>query len=162
TATGVAASRPCSSRVAAIAGAFSTAIISTTVPRSLATPSQTTSDSGCPGGRCPEITVNSWVTPRWVTGIPAMPGTAIGLLIPGITVTGTPAARQAMISSQPRPRAKVAMPLYPGNPFPGQRPIDDDPVDLLLLRRPTTRQLGHVDQLDVGTQVAEQLTRSQS
>ena len=64
-----------------------------------ATASQSTSESGWPGGRWPEITVNSWATPRWVTGMPATPGTAIGLVSPGITVTGTPASRQARTSS---------------------------------------------------------------
>ena len=99
TATGVADSRPAASRVSAIAGAFSTAIIRTTVPSMAATADQLVSESGWPGGMCPEMTVNSCVTPRWVTGMPAMPGTAIGLLIPGMTVTGTPASWQARISS---------------------------------------------------------------
>ena len=50
-ARGAAAARPAPS---AIGGAFSTAIISTRVPRSRATASQSTSESGWPGGRCPE------------------------------------------------------------------------------------------------------------
>ena len=57
---------------------------------------------GCATGPvryCPETTVNSWVTPRCVTGMPAMPGTATGEVRPGITVTGTPASRQAITSS---------------------------------------------------------------
>ena len=43
--------------------------------------------------------VRSWVTPRWVTGMPATAGTASGLLMPGMTVTGTPASWQAITSS---------------------------------------------------------------
>ena len=35
--------------------------------------------------------VNSWATPRWVTGMPALAGTATALVTPGTTVTGTPA-----------------------------------------------------------------------
>ena len=100
TATGVSAGRPPSTSAAAIAGAFWTAIISSSgARRATATAFQLTSDSGCPGGRCPEITVKSWATPRWVTGMPATAGTAIGLVSPGITVTGTPASRHASTSS---------------------------------------------------------------
>ena len=91
--------RPPVSRTSAIAGAFSTAIISTSVPVSPATASQSVRESGCPGGRCPETTVKSWATPRWVTGMLARPGTETGLVRPGITVTGTPASRQASTSS---------------------------------------------------------------
>ena len=79
--------------------------------RSWATADQLTCDSGCPGGRCPEITVNSWATPRCVTGIPATAGTATGLVRPGITVTATPASRQASTSSNPRPKTKLSPPL---------------------------------------------------
>ena len=99
TATGVAAGRPPSTSASAMCGAFSTAIISTTVPRSWASAAQTTSDSGCPGARWPETTVNSWVMPRWVTGMPADAGTATEEERPGTTVTGTPAAAQARTSS---------------------------------------------------------------
>ena len=94
-----------------MAPAFSTAIISTSVPVSRASASQSTSEPSWPGGRCPETTVNSWATPRWVTGMPATAGTAIGLVSPGITVTGTPAARHASTSSYPRPNTKLSPPL---------------------------------------------------
>ena len=57
------------------------------------------------------MTVNSWATPRWVIGMPATAGTATGLVRPGITVTGTPASRQAMTSSKPRPKTKLSPPL---------------------------------------------------
>ena len=99
TATGVDPARPPETSAAAISGAFCTAIISTTVPVSWATAPQLTSDSGSPGGRWPETTVNSCATPRCVTGMPATPGTETELESPGITVTGTPASRQAMTSS---------------------------------------------------------------
>ena len=72
------------------------------VPRSRASASQATRDPGWPGGRCPETTVNSWATPRWVTGMPARAGTARAEVRPGTTVTGTPAAAQASSSSKPR------------------------------------------------------------
>ena len=61
-------------------------------------PSRPASPRG-PGGRWPETTVKSCATPRCVTGMPATAGTASGLLIPGTTVTGTPAAWQATTSS---------------------------------------------------------------
>ena len=55
--------------------------------------------------------MKSWATPRWVTGIPARAGTAIGLVSPGMTVTGTPASRHASTSSNPRPKTKLSPPL---------------------------------------------------
>ena len=103
-----------------MAGAFSTAIISSRVPCSRATASQSVSESGCPGGRWPEITVKSCATPRWVTGMPARAGTAIGLVSPGTTVTGTPAARQASTSSKPRPKTKLSPPLNRTTRFPAR------------------------------------------
>ena len=80
---------------------------------------------------------------------------------PGITVHGTPAAAQASASSKPRPKTKVSPPLNRTTRLPGQRPVDDDPVDLLLRRGPAAGQLGHVDQLDVRRQLVEQLARRQ-
>ena len=47
----------------------------------------------------PEITVNSRVVSRDVTGTPMLPGTAMAEVRPGTTVTGTPAAAHAWISS---------------------------------------------------------------
>ena len=78
---------------------FSTAMSSTIVPVSRPSASQSTSDCSCPGGRWPETTTNSWVTPRWVTGIPANAGTEIALVTPGMTSTVMPAAAHAWISS---------------------------------------------------------------
>ena len=43
--------------------------------------------------------MNSWATPRWVTGMPTSAGTEIALVIPGTTVHGTPASAQASASS---------------------------------------------------------------
>ena len=82
-----------------MAAAFSTAISITSVPRSRASALHSTSESGWPGGRWPEMTVNSCATPRCVTGMPARAGTAMADDSPGTTVTGTPAAAQAMTSS---------------------------------------------------------------
>ena len=45
------------------------------------------------------MTVNSWATPRWVTGMPTRAGTAMAELSPGTTVTGTSAAAHASSSS---------------------------------------------------------------
>ncbi len=45
------------------------------------------------------MTVNSWATPRWVTGMPATAGTEIALVRPGTTTQGTPASAQAIASS---------------------------------------------------------------
>lgn len=69
------------------------------MPRIRATPSHATSESGWSGGRWPDTTVNSWATPRWVTGIPASAGTEIALVMPGTIVHGTPASAQASASS---------------------------------------------------------------
>ena len=57
------------------------------------------------------MTVNSWATPRWVTGIPRRAGTEIAEVSPGTTVTGTSAAAQASSSSKPRPKTKLSPPL---------------------------------------------------
>ncbi|TWJ27611.1 hypothetical protein JD81_01102 [Micromonospora sagamiensis] len=81
------------------------------MPRSAASAGQLTRDSGWSGARCPETTVNSWATPRWVTGMPATAGTAIELVTPGTTVTGMPAAVQASSSSPPRPKTYGSPPL---------------------------------------------------
>ena len=62
--------------------------------------------------------MKSCATPRWVTGMPARAGTAIGLVSPGTTVTGTPAARQASTSSKPRPNTKLSPPLNRTTRFP--------------------------------------------
>ena len=51
TATGVSGGRPCSTSAAAMAGAVSTPMRTTTVPRSRPMADQSTSDCGCPGGR---------------------------------------------------------------------------------------------------------------
>ena len=103
---------------------------------SRATASQSISESGCPGGRCPEITVKSWATPRWVTGIPARAGTAIGLVSPGMTVTGTPAARHAIDLLEAAPEDEAVAALEPDHPLARRaRATRSDPVDLLLRRR---------------------------
>ena len=81
------------------------------MPRSRPSAAQSTSEFGCPGGRCPETTTNSWVRPRWVTGMPASAGTATALVTPGTTSTGTPAATHASSSSIPRPKTNGSPPL---------------------------------------------------
>ena len=125
-----------------MAGAFSTAIISSRVPRSPRDggPSRS-SESGCPGGRCPEITVKSCATPRWVTGIPARAGTATGLVSPGTTVTGTPAARQSLDLLETPAEDRAVAALEPNHPLPGRHPVDQDPVDLLLRGGPAAGSL---------------------
>ena len=111
TAAGVSAGLPCAIRVALIAARFFSPIRITSVPRSPARASQRTSDAGASGARCPETTVNSCATPRCVTGTPATSGTAIALVTPGTTVTGTPASAQASSSSPPRPKTYGSPPL---------------------------------------------------
>jgi len=51
------------------------------------------------------------LTSRWVTGMPAAAGTEMALLTHGMTVTGMPAARQAMTSSPPRPKTNGSPPF---------------------------------------------------
>src|SRR3954452_18340531 len=111
TATGVDGARPCSISAAAMAGAVSTPMSTTRVPRSRPRDAQSTSDCGCPGGTCPETTTNSWVSPRWVTGMPASAGTPIADVTPGTTSTGMPAATHASSSSMPRPKTNGSPPL---------------------------------------------------
>ncbi len=55
-------------------------------------------------GTWPETTVKAWLTPRWVTGMPALPGTPTADETPGTTVTGSPASTAAATSSPPRPK----------------------------------------------------------
>ena len=93
-----------------------------------------------PGGTCPETTVNSCATPAvGHRDAGRAPGTAIALVTPGTTVTGTPAAAQASTSSPPRPKTYGSPPLSRTTNLPGQRPVDQDPVDLLLRARPARR-----------------------
>ena len=72
----------------------------TTVPPSVPAPLAW----GGSSGTCPETTVKRWLTPRWVTGIPALPGTPTAEETPGTTVTGSPASTAAATSSPPRPK----------------------------------------------------------
>ncbi len=111
TAAGVSAGRPCSSSVPVIAGRFFIPIRITRVPRSRASASQRTSEAGESGATCPDTTVNSCATARWVTGMPAAAGAATELVTPGTTVTGIPAAAQASNSSPPRPKTYGSPPL---------------------------------------------------
>ena len=55
-------------------------------------------------------TTNSWLTARWVTGTPAIAGTAMALVTPGTTVTGIPASVQARTSSYPRAKTNGSPP----------------------------------------------------
>ena len=64
--------------------------------------------------------VRSWVTPRWVTGMPATAGTASGLLIPGITVTGhagLAAGEHLLVAAA---EDEVVAALEAGHPLPGE------------------------------------------
>ena len=105
--------------------------------------------------------MNSWATPRWVTGMPATAGTAIGLVSPGITVTGTPASRQASTSSKPRPKTKLSPPLNRTTRLPASARSTMSRLISSCGGEAAARQLGDVDQLDVGGQLAEQLARRQ-
>ena len=88
------------------------------MPSDLASADQSTAERSSPGGTCTEMTWKSCAVPRWVTGRPAAVGTPIALLTPGTTVTGTPARRQASISSPPRPKTNGSPPLSLTTNFP--------------------------------------------
>ncbi len=94
--------------------------------------------------------MRSWVTPRWVTGMPATAGTASGLLMPGITVhgdTGLTAGDHLLVAAA---EDEVVAALEPGHPLAGEGGLDDDLVDLVLVGRAAARELGDVDDLGVG------------
>jgi hypothetical protein len=111
TASGVSASRPPASRASHTAGSRPTAISSTSVPPRRATASQSTVEPASPGGRCALTTVKDWLTPRAVSGMPALVGPASALEMPGTTSTGIPAATQAATSSIPRANTCTSPPL---------------------------------------------------
>ncbi len=66
------------------------------------------------------MTVKSAATPRWVSGMPATAGAASAEVIPGTTVTGTPAAAHASHSSPPRPNTNGSPPLRRTTRFPAR------------------------------------------
>ena len=111
TTAGVAASCPLAINSSAIAPALRIAMISTSVPVICATASQFTRDFSWPGGRWPETTVTSWLTPRWVSDTPAAAGAEVTEVTPGSTLTGIPASAQAVTSSWPRPKMNGSPPL---------------------------------------------------
>ena len=105
--------------------------------------------------------MNSWATPRWVTGMPGdgRDGDRAGQPRDhGDRHAGLAAGEDLLVAAA---EDEVVAALEPHHPLAGERPLDDDPVDLLLLGRAAARQLGDVDQLDVGGQLAEQLARGQ-
>ncbi len=63
---------------------------------------------------------------------------------------------------EPPAEHEAVAPLEARHPLTGERPLDDQPVDLLLARGPAARQLRHVDQLGRRRQVAQQLARSEA
>ena len=65
--------------------------------------------------------MKAWLTPRWVTGIPAAAGTAIALDTPGTTRTsGCRRPAQASSSSPPRPKTNGSPPLSRTTDVPGR------------------------------------------
>ncbi len=103
-------------------------------------------------GTCPEMIVTTWLTPRWVTGMPAAPGTPTADDTPGTTVTGTPApdGGSDLLAT---PAEDVGVPaLEPHDGEPGEGPLDHDPLDLPLGHRVVPGQLAHVDDLRPGSQ----------
>src|SRR5579859_2053126 len=91
TAPGVPAPSPAESSVSTISARWSIAISSTRVIPLRASAAQSTELCGSPGRTCPASTQKPWLTPRWVTGMPAAAGTEMALVTPGTTSTGTPA-----------------------------------------------------------------------
>lgn len=81
------------------------------MPVSRARDGQSTRERSSSGATWPLTTVNSWATPRWVTGMPAAPGTETELEMPGTTVQGMPASASAWTSSMPRPKTNGSPPL---------------------------------------------------
>ena len=74
--------------------------------------------------------MNSWATPRWVTGIPTRAGTAIAEVSPGTTRDrhAGVAAGQQLLEAAAEDEAVAA--LEADHPLAGQRPVDDQLVDL--------------------------------
>ena len=71
----------------------------TSVPPCWASLSQAIAEASLPGNSLPVTTVNSDACPRWVSGMPAYAGAAIGDVIPGTTSKRTPALWSASASS---------------------------------------------------------------
>ena len=94
--------------------------------------------------------------------MPATAGTASGLLIPGITVTGDTGLLAGDDLLVPATEHEVVATLEPGDPLAGQGRLDDDLVDLFLVCRAPARQLGDVDDLGVGGQLGQQLAGSET
>ena len=70
--------------------------------------------------------------PRWVTGIPAVPGTPIDDVTPGTTSNATPASASASISSPPRAEDERVAALEPDDDAAGARVADHQVVNALL------------------------------
>ena len=103
--------------------------------------------------------MKSAATPRWVSGIPAIAGAASAELMPGTTVTGTPAATQASHSSPPRPNTNGSPPLSRTTRLPARARSTMNVVDLVLAEVVPVRRLAAVDHLDAGRQFVEQRAR---
>ena len=159
TATGVAPARPPRTSAAAIGGAFSTAIISTTVPRRLAERRPVDQRLGVArrqvAGDDRELVGDAAVGDR-DAGDGGDGDRAGQARDDRDRDAGLAAGEHLLVAAA---EDEVVAALEPHHPLAGQRALDDQPVDLLLLGRAAARQLGDVDQLDVGGQLAEQLAR---
>ncbi len=84
---------------------------------------------------------------RCVTGMPAAAQAANALVTPGTTSNGTPAARQRIASSPPRPNRYGSPPLTRTTLRPASASVDEQLVDLVLRHRVVAGGLADVDEL---------------
>ena len=106
--------------------------------------------------------MNSWATPRWVTGSQTLVGTPTALVTPGTTVTGTPARQAGQDLLGPPAEDERVTALEPSYEPARPGPVDQCGVDLLLGHGPAVGDLADVDDLDVRGQLVEQRARGQS
>ena len=158
---GVSGARPCSISAAAIAAAVSTPIRTTTVPRSRPSAAQSTSDCGCPGGRCPETTTNSCVEPAVGHRDADEPRHADRAGHAGHDLDRDARRDAGLELLHAAAEDERVAALEPRHPLAGQRVLDQQRVDLLLRHRPAARQLRGVDDLDVGRQRRQQRQRGE-
>ena len=89
-------------------------------------------DRGPPGSRWPDTTVKSAATPRWVSGIPAIGRRRERRTDPGNDRhrhSGGNAGEPLLAAAAEHERVAA---LQAHHPLAGQRPLDDDRVDLVL------------------------------
>ena len=115
-----------------MAAAFSTAIISTIVPRRAREGGPLHQRLRVPRRQVAGDDVNSWATPRWVTGMPASAGhgdRAADAGDHGDRHAGLAAGQHLLVAAA---EDEAVAALEPHHPLARLRPLDEDAVDLLL------------------------------